>query len=121
MQNVGEQMFQRLSDMLHGPSVPEIDVEEADRRLEAGAQLVDVRKPSEWNEGHIPGTVHIPLGDLAGRASELDPSRPVVALCRSGNRSKTAVQLLQRAGFVESSSMAGGVMAWARAGKPLER
>jgi rhodanese-related sulfurtransferase len=110
-----------LSDLLQGPSVPEIDIEEADRRQQAGAQLVDVREKQEWDEAHIPNTVHIPLGDLGRRAGELDTSRPVVALCRSGNRSKTAVQVLQRAGFAESASMAGGIVAWARAGKPVER
>jgi rhodanese-related sulfurtransferase len=82
---------------------------------------VDVRERSEWNEARIPGTVHIPLGQLGARAAELDVSRPVVALCRSGNRSKTAVQILQRAGFSDASSMAGGIVAWAKAGKPTER
>jgi rhodanese-related sulfurtransferase len=114
-------MFQRLSDLLQGPSVPEIDIEEADRQRASGAQLVDVREQGEWNEARIPGTEHIPLGDLARRTGELDASRPVIALCRSGNRSRTAVQILQRAGFTEASSMAGGIVAWARAGKPLER
>ena len=114
-------MFQRLSDLLQGPSVPEVDIEEADRRQRNGAQLVDVRERGEWNEAHIPGTVHIPLGELGKRAGELEPSRPVVALCRSGNRSKTAVQILQRSGFGDASSMAGGIVAWTRAGKPVER
>jgi rhodanese-related sulfurtransferase len=106
---------------LTGPTVPEVDVEQADQQFTTGAQLVDVREKDEWDEAHIPGTVHIPLGDLSRRAKELDAARPVVAVCRSGNRSKTAVQILERAGFREASSMAGGVIAWARAGKPLER
>lgn len=114
-------MFQRLSEMLQGPQVPEIDIEQAERDVAAGAQMVDVRESSEWNEAHIPGSVHIPLGDLATRAGTLDTERPVVAVCRSGNRSKTAVQILQRAGFTDASSMAGGVVAWAKAGKPIER
>jgi rhodanese-related sulfurtransferase len=114
-------MFQRLSDLLQGPTVPEVDIDEAERRRASGAQLVDVREPAEWNEARIPGTVHIPLGDLARRTSELDTTKPVVALCRSGNRSKNAVQILQRAGFGDASSMAGGIVAWTRAGKPVER
>lgn len=114
-------MFQRLSDLLQGPTVPEVDIEEAERRHGSGAQLVDVRERVEWNEARIPGTVHIPLGDLARRTGELDTTKPVVALCRSGNRSKTAVQILQRAGFGDASSMAGGIVAWTRAGKPVER
>ena len=114
-------MFQRLTGMLQGPVVPEVDIEEADRRQRAGAQMVDVREPSEWAEARVPGSIHIPLGDLARRAGELDAERPVVAICRSGSRSKTAVQILQRAGFTDASSMAGGVVAWGRAGKPLTR
>jgi rhodanese-related sulfurtransferase len=104
-----------------GPKVPEVDIEQADQQFRDGAQLVDVREQEEWNEAHIPGTLHIPLGDLARRTGELDASRPVVAVCRSGNRSKTAVQILERAGIKDASSMAGGVIAWAQAGKPLER
>jgi rhodanese-related sulfurtransferase len=114
-------MFQRLSGMVRGPAVPEIDIEEADLRMRQGAQLVDVREPSEWAEARVPDSVHIPLGDLARRSAELDTTRPVVAICRSGNRSKTAVQVLQRAGFADASSMAGGIVAWGRAGKPLTR
>ncbi len=106
---------------LTGPSVPEVDVEQADQKIASGAQVVDVREKVEWDEVHIPNTVHIPLGDLPARVKELDPALPVVAVCRSGNRSKAAVQVLQRAGFGEASSMRGGVVAWAQAGKPIER
>ena len=106
---------------LSGPKVPEIDVEQAERRVAAGAQLVDVREQDEWNEAHVPGSIHIPLGDLPRRAGELDAGREVVAICRSGNRSKTAVQILNRAGIADAKSMAGGVVAWARADKPIER
>lgn len=106
---------------LTGPNVPEVDIEQADQHVAQGAQMVDVREKDEWDEAHVPGTAHIPLGQLAQRAKELDPGREVVAICRSGNRSKTAVQILNRAGFTNASSMAGGVIAWARAGKPIER
>lgn len=110
-----------LSWLTGGPNVPEVDVERADDQFAAGAQLVDVREIDEWNEAHIPDTVHIPLGDLPKRVGELNTDRPVVAVCRSGNRSKTAVQILQRAGIKDATSMAGGVIAWAKAGKPLNR
>lgn len=114
-------MFRRFTELMQGPSVAEVDIEQAERQFASGAQLVDVREKNEWNEAHIPGTVHIPLGDLAARTGELDADQPVVAVCRSGNRSKTAVQVLQRAGFSDASSMTGGVVAWAKAGKPIER
>ena len=114
-------MFQRLSERLQGPAVPEVDIDEAERRQGNGRLLVDVRERTEWNEARIPGAVHIPLGELARRTGELDATRPVVTFCRSGNRSEAAVQILQRAGYADASSMAGGIVAWARAGKPVER
>lgn len=86
-----------------------------------GLTLVDVREPEEWREGHIAGAVHIPLGDLARRASEVDASKPVVTVCRSGRRSLDAVRLLEEAGISGSLSLAGGMIAWQEAGQPVER
>lgn len=93
----------------------------AHARAEGSAQIVDVRERNEWTSGHIPGSVHIPLGDLARRRQELDPARPVITVCRSGNRSLVAAEMLLRAGFVEVASMAGGIIAWANARQPVER
>ena len=114
-------MFRRLNTVIQGDSVPEVDVEEAGRQLAAGAQLVDVREPVEWAEGHTAGSIHIPLGELTARVGELDTSQPVVTLCRSGNRSRSAVKTLQRSGFPNATSVAGGVVAWTKAGKPLHK
>ena len=114
-------MLRRLNTVILGDAVPEVDVEEASRQLAAGTQLVDVREPGEWAETHIPGSTHIPLGNLAARAGELDTSKPVVALCRSGNRSKNAAKIWQSSGFSDATSMAGGVVTWAKAGTPLEK
>ena len=96
----------------HG--TPEIDVAELDRLSEHpdGVQIVDVREPEEWAEGHIPGAIHIPLGDLAHRTGELDSGRPVVTICRSGRRSLTAVDTLTAAGFRQAASLAGGMIDW---------
>lgn len=98
---------------------PEVDVAEAARAQAVGAQIVDVREPEEWAEGRIPGATHIPLGDLPARAVELDPTRPVIAVCRSGRRSLDAAAELRGAGFA-AASMAGGTIAWEEAGWPLD-
>jgi rhodanese-related sulfurtransferase len=83
-------------------------------------QVVDVREGNEWISGHIAGSVHMPLGDVRRRLAELDPLRPVVTVCRSGRRSLISARELQQAGFADVKSLAGGVIAWAEAGQPLE-
>ena len=104
------------------PKAPETDVTTTAREQAAGAvQLVDVREPNEWAAGHIPGSVLIPLGELAVRWRELDPARPVVVVCRSGNRSLTGADILLRAGFRDAKSMAGGIIDWANEGHPVTR
>lgn len=100
---------------------PEIDVAGAARARDDGAQLVDVREAAEWAEGHVPGALLLPLPALAGRTGELDRSRPVITLCRSGRRSRDAADLLLVAGFADVRSVAGGMVAWRDAGLPVER
>jgi rhodanese-related sulfurtransferase len=63
----------------------------------------------------------IPLGQLAARQGELPRDRELIMVCRSGNRSGTAAAQLRRAGFAPVRNMAGGMIAWARAGLPVER
>jgi rhodanese-related sulfurtransferase len=111
-------VFQRL---FNRPSVEEVSAEEAKAKQKIGAVIVDVREPHEWREGYIPGAKLIPLWSLAGRVQELDPSKEVIAVCRSGNRSKSAVLILQRAGFTQVSSMAGGMISWMRNRLPVSR
>lgn len=98
-----------------------IDVSEAWRRKQAGALLVDVREPDEWRSGHAPGATHIPLGALPTRIGELPRDRDVLLVCRSGNRSATAQQVLRGQGYDRAVSVTGGMSAWARAGLPVER
>jgi molybdopterin/thiamine biosynthesis adenylyltransferase/rhodanese-related sulfurtransferase len=94
--------------------VPEIQVEELKRRLDAGEDLfvLDVREPHEYQICNIKGHL-IPLGDLPKRVHELDSSREIVAHCRSGVRSAKAVTFLQQAGFKKVHNLAGGILAWA--------
>jgi rhodanese-related sulfurtransferase len=99
--------------------VTEIDVQEAKRRQDAGAVLVDVREPNEWRDGHAKGARHIPLGELSRRAGELPKDGEILLICRSGNRSRTAAQLLQRGGYERVVNVQGGTTAWIRQSLPL--
>ncbi len=81
-------------------------------------QLVDVRYESEWRLGHIEGSVNIPEEDFDARVGELDPSRPVVTICRAGTRSAEAAEWLRGEGF-DAESLDGGMLAWKWAGLPI--
>jgi rhodanese-related sulfurtransferase len=97
----------------------EISREEAQKLVEGGAQLVDVRADHEWEAGRISGAVHLPLAELAERTSEIDKERPVVLYCRGGNRSTMAADALAAAGF-DAAKLSEGIVGWAEAGLPLE-
>jgi rhodanese-related sulfurtransferase len=92
---------------------------EAATRLGDGWQILDVRLEHERAEGHIAGSVHIELTELSARAGELDTERPVLVFCRSGSRSAMAVAALRGAGY-DAHDLAGGMLAWAEAGLPVE-
>lgn len=94
----------------------EITINETNERR-AKDQVVDVREDFEVAEGMIPEAVHIPMGELGARLTELDKSRPVIAVCRSGNRSARVADALNQAGY-QADTMAGGMMAWQSAGLP---
>jgi len=94
-------------------TVPEIQVEELKRRLDAGEDIfvLDVREPHEYQIANIGGYL-IPLGDLPKRVNELDTSREIVAHCKMGGRSAKAVAFLKQAGFTKVHNLAGGITAW---------
>lgn len=84
--------------------------------------LLDVRSAQEYaNDGHIAGSTLIPLPELERRVRELPTDRPIVCICRSGNRSTTACDLLARQGFTQLRNVQGGMIDWARAGYPIQR
>ncbi len=82
-------------------------------------QVVDVREPYEWQAGRIEGAVHIPLNALmSGAGGDLDRDRPLVMVCRVGNRSELATLMMQARGY-EAYNLEGGMDAWAREGLPF--
>ena len=96
----------------------EISVEEAVARRDSGAFILDVRQLEEWNEFHVPNSTLIPLGELASRVDELPKDQEIVIVCRSGNRSAQGRDILLDAGFMQVTSMAGGLTQWRAAGYP---
>jgi rhodanese-related sulfurtransferase len=98
-----------------------IDPDELAARV-AGPQpplVLDVRNAAEYAGEHIPGSLHIPYGDLAGRFDELPADRPIAAICRGGKRSGLAASILQREGFADVVHVGQGVGAWREAGHPV--
>jgi rhodanese-related sulfurtransferase len=75
--------------------------------------LLDVREEWELGVASVPDVVHIPMGEVADRLGELDRSREVVVLCRSGRRSLQVANFLQQNGF-QAVNLAGGILAWSR-------
>lgn len=75
--------------------------------------LLDVREEWELGVASVPDVIHIPMGEVADRLGELDRSREVVVLCRSGRRSLQVANFLQQSGF-QAVNLAGGILAWSR-------
>lgn len=96
-----------------------ISVSEAASRFKDGAFLLDVRQPEEWAQAHIDGAVLIPLGELQSRLSEIPTDRDVLIICRSGNRSSQARDILRAAGFERTTSIVGGMNGWIADGLPV--
>jgi hydroxyacylglutathione hydrolase len=95
----------------------QIGVEELDARIrEAHAgRVVDVRRPGEWQAGHIAKAVHIPLNTLKEHAAELPKDQPVAVICAGGYRSSIATSVLEQQGFTKITNVVGGMAAWKNA------
>ncbi|HWQ14876.1 MAG TPA: rhodanese-like domain-containing protein [Roseiflexaceae bacterium] len=115
-------MFQRIfGGGGAAATVAQMTVADLRQRLAAREplQLIDVRSAEEYqHDGHIAGARLIPLPALAQRLGEIARDTPVALICRSGNRSQVAAELLARAGYTAVSNVQGGMIAWRRAGYP---
>ena len=98
---------------------PEIPV----TQLADEAVVLDIREQDEWDHGHAPAAVHIPMSELPARVDELvpflDSDDALVLTCRSGNRTQRVMPWLEQQGY-DVANMTGGMLAWHAAGKPLE-
>ena len=85
-------------------------------------QVLDVRERSEWDTGHIPGSVHVPYHDVHEIPQGIDPRAPVAVICGSGQRSAVAASLLKRHGAEKVIHVVeGGVPLWKRQGWPVDQ
>ena len=98
--------------------VIDVDPDEADRLVAAGAVMVDVREDDEWEAGHAPVAVHVPVGQVVDRMDELPTDRTIVCMCRMGGRSGSVAAHLAGAGY-DVRNIAGGMQAWAALGLPV--
>ncbi|UCH27254.1 MAG: rhodanese-like domain-containing protein [Trueperaceae bacterium] len=107
--------------MNNHPEIPEIDIIEAKKRIDAGATFIDVREDNEFREVRIPGAKLIPLSEFADRyEAELSTDSEIVVHCRSGQRSADVTLFLMRHGY-QAINMRGGILAWEAAELPIER
>jgi hydroxyacylglutathione hydrolase len=100
--------------------VPQITVHELATLREEHPDLVvlDVREPFEWEEGHIEGAMHLPMGEAVRRKLEVPADRPKAVLCAGGLRSSLVISALSREGLAGWHNVAGGMTAWLKAGYP---
>ncbi|HUP48110.1 MAG TPA: MBL fold metallo-hydrolase [Thermoanaerobaculia bacterium] len=104
-------------------TVAQISVGELRTMMEAvpALQVIDVRRPGEYRDGHVPGAVNIPLHELPAAGAQLDATRPAAVICASGYRSSIGTSVLERLGFTELYNVTGGTNAWLVSGLPAER
>jgi hydroxyacylglutathione hydrolase len=94
---------------------------QAEAAASNGGVILDVRNAAEWSEGHLPGALHIPLGELPGRLAEVPRESPVLVHCQGGGRSAIALSLLQAGGYGNARNLAPGFSGWIAAGLPVVR
>jgi hydroxyacylglutathione hydrolase len=100
--------------------VGQMTVHELNKRA-ADLQVLDVRSPREWKNGHVPGAHHIFLPELGKRMSELDPSKPTAVYCASGYRASIATSMMKPRGFDTLWNVPGSWEAWQKAKLPVEK
>ena len=98
----------------------ELDLDSFAAAHAQGGFVLDVRESGEWDAGHVPGSVHIPMGDVPQRVAELPTGQRVHVICQSGGRSRAVTEFLKAQG-VDAVNVSDGVGGWAARGWPLDR
>jgi len=98
--------------------VSQLDVKQLAKA--SGRRVLDVRRATEWREGHMPSAEHFYLGDLAALSRDLPRDTPIAVHCQGGTRSAIAASLLQAEGFTNVANVPGGIQAWTAAGLPVK-
>lgn len=100
-------------------TIQEVTVDELAERLAAGARLVDVREPDEFEQARVPGGALVPLATVPLNVDRFRGDTPTYVICKSGGRSMQACEFLAQQG-VEAINVAGGTMAWMASGRPVD-
>lgn len=98
--------------------IAQCDIADLPTAFGGSSVLLDVREDDEWQRGHAADAVHIPMGDVPARLGEIDRDAQLHVVCLAGGRSQRVAQYLQRNGY-DVVNVAGGMAAWARAGRPV--
>jgi hydroxyacylglutathione hydrolase len=122
----GLDVWERMGLPIAAGDVKDIEPQELHQLMQSCSNgdcpaIVDVREPWEYQQGHVPGAILMPLGQLAGRISELDPEHPVAVICATGSRSQSAAALFGQKGFKNIYNVVGGTSQWMYSGLPLEQ
>jgi hydroxyacylglutathione hydrolase len=118
------EVWQAMGHPLASGDILNIDAGELHELLQSSGELplvLDVREPWEYQRGHVPGAVLIPLGELPDRLSELDAEQPTVVICATGSRSQSAAVLLGQKGFKKIYNVQGGTRSWKQQGYDIAR
>ena len=100
-------------------AITEIPVNELTTLVENGSLVVDVREPDEYESGHIPGAILVPLSTVLTNKSEFESDETVYVVCRSGGRSMQACEMLHEVGVLNVVNVAGGTMGWISLGNEI--
>ncbi len=104
--------------------IREIAPKDADKQIEKGTVVIDVREPDEYEAGHVPNAINIPRGVLEIKVPEheavKDPTTPICVYCGSGGRAALSADRLQELGYTDVASIEGGFKGWTAAGLPAE-
>ena len=108
---------------LETATVAQISVDDLRHHLAEGSdwQILDVRRTTEYDSGHVPGARAVPLAHLREHHAQLAPERQTAVICQSGYRSSTATSILERHGFRALFNVVGGTSAWINAGYPTSK
>ena len=103
--------------------LPLLSVQQLKKKVDQGEDLtlLDVRRQDEWDTGHVPGAMHVFVGQVERRLSEIPRDKPVVVMCNVGHRAGIAASILLREGYPEVFNLLGSVTAWRHAGYPLTK
>ncbi|MBV9350473.1 MAG: rhodanese-like domain-containing protein [Mycobacterium sp.] len=99
-------------------AVAQADVADVPAHFGPEAVLLDVRENDEWQRGHAPGALHIPMGEVPTRLGEIDVDAQLYVICHVGGRSMRVAHFLQHNGY-QPVNVSGGMLAWASAGRPV--